>query len=118
MTIYYGSCHCGEVTFEFTSQAVSDEVYRCNCSLCQKKGILMKAEHKSAFKLISGESELLSYKWNKQIAEHFFCQICGVYTHHKRRRDPDQICVNYACLKNVPMLSEADIDTADGASHT
>lgn len=78
----------------------------------------MKAAHKSAFTLLSGEDKLLRYKWNKQIAEHFFCQNCGVYTHHKRRRDPDQICVNYACLENVPALSQADIGMADGISHS
>ncbi len=77
----------------------------------------MKAEHKSHFKLTAGADELLSYKWNKRIAEHFFCKNCGVYTHHKRRRDPHQICINFACLDRVEMPSERDIGLADGSNH-
>ena len=35
------------------------------------------------------------YKFGKKhLAEHFFCKICGVYTHHIRRRDPNQISIN------------------------
>ena len=118
MNVYSGSCHCEAVVFEVSSMDILDGVYRCNCSLCRKKGILMKAEHKSAFKLVSGADSLLSYKWNKQIAEHFFCKKCGVYTHHKRRRDPDQICINFACLDDVAPLPEDKIGLANGASHT
>ncbi len=77
----------------------------------------MKAEHKSQFKMTAGKDQLSSYKWNKMIAEHFFCKNCGVYTHHKRRRDPQQICINFACLDGVEMPSEEDIGLADGSSH-
>ena len=118
MATYSGSCHCGKVAFEIISSNISADVYRCNCSLCLKKAILMKAEHKSAFTLFSGSNALRSYKWNKQIAEHFFCGHCGVYTHHKRRRDPNQVCVNYACLENVPELNAEQIATVNGAEHS
>ena len=77
----------------------------------------MKAEHKSHFTLLKGQGHLLSYQWNKKIAEHFYCKHCGVYTHHKRRRDPDQICINFACLDTVEMPGEIKIGRADGASH-
>ncbi len=77
----------------------------------------MKAEHKSHFNLIDGAEHLSSYKWNKMIAEHFFCKNCGVYTHHKRRRDPQQICINFACLDDVEMPNDANIGFADGANH-
>jgi hypothetical protein len=77
----------------------------------------MKAEHKSHFTLLAGEEYLLSYQWNKGIAKHFFCKNCGVYTHHKRRRDPNQICINFACLDDVKMPMESNIGRADGASH-
>ncbi len=77
----------------------------------------MKAEHKSHFKLITGAGQLNSYKWNKQIAEHFFCRNCGVYTHHKRRRDPNQICVNLACLDGINMPEETSIGIVRGSEH-
>ena len=117
MKTHTGSCHCEAVKFEFRSADIFDGMYRCNCSLCQKKAIVMKAEHKSHFKLVTGHEHLRSYKWNKNIAEHFFCGICGVYTHHKRRRDPEQICANVACLDDVVIPPEDKLGQADGASH-
>ncbi len=77
----------------------------------------MKPFENHLFKLIKGEEFLSSYKWNKQIAEHFFCKICGVYTHHKRRRNPEQISINFACLENISLPSEDEIKCVDGASH-
>jgi len=117
MESYSGSCHCGAVTFEMLSDNILDGVYRCDCSLCEKKGIVMKAEHKSHFMLISGSDQLSSYQWNRKIAEHFFCKECGVYTHHKRRRDPNQICINVACLNNVEMPEENGIGLVRGSEH-
>ena len=42
-------------------------------------------------------------------AEHYFCKVCGVYTHHKRRRYPDQISVNFACLDGLDFPEEINI---------
>ena len=117
MQSHRGSCHCGKVRFQIHSNDIYAGVYRCNCTLCQKKSIVMKAEHKFHFKLVSGADNLLSYKWNKNIAEHYFCKNCGVYTHHKRRRDPNQFCINYACLDDIDMPSEDAIGSANGAGH-
>lgn len=48
--------------------------YRCDCSLCQKKAIAMKAEHKSQFRLTAGSDQLSFYKWNMMIAQHCFAR--------------------------------------------
>ncbi len=77
----------------------------------------MKSIHQNSFSLIEGEDHLSSYKWNKHIAEHFFCRACGVYTHHKRRRYPDQISVNFACLDNLALPNEMAISLVNGAGH-
>jgi len=77
----------------------------------------MKAVHRDHFFLIRGRDHLGSYKWNKNIAEHFFCRFCGVYTHHKRRRYPEQMVSNFACLDDTDLPSEEEIATVDGASH-
>lgn len=76
----------------------------------------MKAEHKSQFTLLAGADHLLTYQWNKNIAKHFFCKNCGVYTHHKRRSDPNEISINFACLDDVDMPPEDTIGRGDGAS--
>lgn len=115
--MYRGSCHCKKILFRIETDDVYGSVYRCNCSLCKKKAITMKPIHEDSFAVLAGKEYLALYKWNKNIAEHFFCKECGVYTHHKRRRYPDQISVNFACLDGLDLPEEKDILLADGASH-
>ena len=115
--LFKGSCHCGRVGFQVETTNISKGLYRCNCSLCKKKAIVMKPLEKDLFKLIKGKEFLSAYKWNKRIAEHFFCKICGVYTHHKRRSNPEQISINFACLENISLPMGNEIESVDGASH-
>ena len=117
MKEYNGSCHCGSITFKFSSDEIYEDLYRCNCSLCLKKSIIMKPLKKELFELISGEKKILEYQWNKKIAKHFFCKDCGVYTHHIRRRDPSKISVNFMCIDNLIIPENLNIDIIDGASH-
>ena len=65
----------------------------------------------------SGESTLNNYQWNKNIAKHYFCTFCGVYTHHLRRRDPSQISINIMCVDDILLPSTIKINQVDGASH-
>ena len=65
----------------------------------------------------SGSEQLTKYQYHTKVAEHYFCKNCGVYTHHRRRRDPNQISVNYACLDQMVSLSQGQIGLVDGASH-
>ena len=117
MNTYRGACHCTKVGFQIETDAVYDDIYRCNCSLCKKKAIIMKPVNQTAFTLMQGADFLSSYKWNKHIAEHFFCRVCGIYTHHRRRRNPEQISVNLACLDNIDLPAENLIGFVDGSSH-
>lgn len=115
MPTFSGSCHCGAITFAIDADAMERDLYRCNCSLCIKKAIIMKPVRREDFRLTGGEAALSAYKWNKQIAEHFFCSLCGVYTHHKRRSDPSQISVNFGCLNNAIIPPEHEIGLVNGA---
>tara|TARA_B100000212_G_C27278482_1_gene492015 strand:+ start:101 stop:337 length:237 start_codon:yes stop_codon:yes gene_type:complete len=77
----------------------------------------MKPVFQEFFTLLEGKEHLGLYKWNKNIAEHYFCKHCGVYTHHKRRRHPDQIAINFACLDDLDLPEDINIVLVDGASH-
>ena len=116
---HLGGCHCGAIRFEVTLDAASltKGIYRCNCSLCRKKGIVMKPMQAEAFRLLEDSQTPSVYQWNKNIAAHYFCQTCGVYTHHRRRRDPSQISVNFECLDGVETPAAAGIGLANGAEH-
>ena len=54
---------------------------------------------------------------NKEIANHFFCNVCGVYTHHIRRRDPSQISINIMCVDDILLPPAVEVKNVDGASH-
>tara|TARA_B100000575_G_C22711127_1_gene428683 strand:- start:189 stop:425 length:237 start_codon:yes stop_codon:yes gene_type:complete len=77
----------------------------------------MKAINKDDFSYLSSEENISVYKWNKKIASHFFCKVCGVYTHHIRRRDPSQISINLMCVDNLIIPEDLNVDIIDGASH-
>ena len=75
--MFEGSCHCKKVRFQIETKNIYEDVYRCNCSLCRKKSIVMKPVSQEFFTLLEGKEHLGLYKWNKKIAEHYFCKLCG-----------------------------------------
>ena len=96
-----GKCHCGSV--KFTINTKIRDLRRCNCSMCSRKGFVMGTALIDQLTITSGEKNLTSYKWNTKIAEHFFCKICGINTHHKRRSDPNQYGYNIGCIEGFEM---------------
>ena len=50
-------------------------------------------------------------------SEHHFCKNCGIYTHHKRRSDPNQLGVNVACLEAVSPFDFREVTVNDGQRH-
>jgi hypothetical protein len=74
------------------------EVSECNCSICSKSAYLHFIVPKSAFRLLAGEDELTSYKFNTGTATHLFCRICGVKSFYVPRSHPQGISVNARCL--------------------
>ena len=114
---FKGGCHCGAIQFSVEIDSPQEGLYRCNCSLCRKKGIIMKPIPAEDFTLLQGEAQLSRYQWNKHIAEHFFCAHCGVYTHHRRRRDPSQFSINVECLDAQPIPEAVSIGWINGLEH-
>ena len=63
---------------------------------------------KENFNLLKGEEKLTLYKFNSDIAKHYFCKDCGIYTHHNRKSDPNGMGVNLGCLDDIdPMDYDA-----------
>ena len=106
-----GKCHCGSV--KFTINTKIRDLRRCNCSMCSRKGFVMGTALIDQLTITSGEKNLTSYKWNTKIAEHFFCKICGINTHHKRRSDPNQYGYNIGCIEGFEMSWIEDIPFVD-----
>lgn len=64
--------------------------------------------------VISGEDKLSLYQWNTRVARHYFCSICGIYTHHQRRKAPNEFGYNVACIEGIDIASLGDIPMTDG----
>jgi hypothetical protein len=98
---YSGGCHCGKVRFEATTDP--GQAIACNCSICQKHGLMLTFVGEAQFKLLSGEGELSDYQFNKHVIHHRFCRSCGVEP-FARGAMPDgtpMIAVNVRCLDGV-----------------
>ena len=92
-----GACHCGRVRFEVDAPA-EIEALDCNCSMCRLSGFLHLIVPRSAFRLMTGESELTEYRFGTGVARHLFCRVCGVKGFYVPRSNPDGIDVNVRAL--------------------
>lgn len=113
-----GACHCGGVQFEVELPSGFESLSRCNCSMCARRGAVVTSVPLSAFSVVHGEENLSLYQFNTKTAEHYFCSTCGIYTHHKRRSNPEQFSVNVACIEGVNPFDLGDIPTTDGINHS
>lgn len=111
-----GRCHCGAVEFEVELEHGIENVIRCNCSLCRRKGIIMTAVPLDRLRVTKGADQLALYQWNTGTARHYFCRHCGIYTHHQRRTKPEEYGVNIACLDGVDPYAFEPVPVVDGAS--
>lgn len=69
-------------------------------------------------RVIQGEDALTLYQWNTKTAKHYFCKICGIYTHHQRRSNPQEFGYNVACLEGVNPYKYENIPVGDGQSQS
>jgi len=99
--IKHGSCHCGAVQFEVELDRGFEKLWRCNCSLCRRKGAIMASVTVDRLRVTKGQDKLSLYQWNTRQAKHYFCGVCGIYTHHQRRSVPGEFGFNIACIEGV-----------------
>lgn len=113
--LHTGGCHCGKVRYEVELDL--GRVMACNCSICSKKATLLAFAPMSAFKLVSGESDLSDYQFNKHVIHHLFCATCGVQS-FARGVDPKGnavAAINVRCLDGIDP-GALNVITFDGKS--
>ncbi len=115
--MHKASCHCGVVQFEVTLRGGLRNPHRCSCSLCAKRGAVVASVELADLKITCGEDKLSLYQFNTRTARHYFCSICGIYTHHQRRSNPRQFSFNVACLEGVDPYAFGEVPVADGINH-
>ncbi len=113
---YSGGCQCGKVRYEV--QMDLGEVLSCNCSRCVRLASLLAFALAPQFKLLSGETVLTKFEYNKHKIEHQFCSTCGIQsvamvTHPKT--GAKMAAINVRCLDGVD-IDALEIKKVDGKS--
>lgn len=110
-------CHCGAVAFTVELSDGFNTVRRCNCSFCRMRGAVVVSAPLSGIEIIQGQETLSEYRFNTGQAVHYFCSVCGIYTFHQRRSNPNQYGVNVACIEGVSPFDFPRVNVEDGVHH-
>jgi hypothetical protein len=76
-----GSCHCGNIAFEFTLEAEPKEIpaRACDCTFCTKHGGLWTSNPAGSLKVTVRDPALVSkYAFGTNTALFHICKRCGV----------------------------------------
>jgi hypothetical protein len=111
------ACHCGTVRFRVKLTDGFNTVRRCCCSFCRMRGAVTLSANAGGISFHAGQEALTLYQFNTHVAEHYFCSKCGIYTHHRRRSNPNQFGINAACLEGVSPFDFTDVPIIDGINH-
>ncbi|ELV8726031.1 GFA family protein [Vibrio fluvialis] len=111
------TCHCGAVELELSLPDGIVDPRRCDCSICRRKGAIVASVTLDAIRIVKGQEALRLYQFNTQTAKHYFCSVCGIYTHHQRRSNPHQYGYNVGCLEGVNPFDLGDVVMNDGVNH-
>lgn len=111
------ACHCGAVLLRVTLLDGVATARRCTCSYCRMRGAVPVSAALGAVEVVAGGDALTEYRFNTRAARHFFCSICGIYTHHQRRSNLQQYGVNVACIGGMSPFDFAAVPVVDGVRH-
>jgi hypothetical protein len=111
------TCHCGAVELELSLPNGIEDPRRCDCSMCRRRGAIAASVPLQGLKIVKGHAQLRLYQFNTRTAKHYFCSVCGIYTHHQRRSNPHQYAFNVACLEGVNPFELGAVPILDGINH-
>ena len=69
------------------------------------------------FRVVQGEDKLSLYQFHTKTAKHYFCSVCGIYTHHQTRTNTSKYGVNVACIDGINSLDLKNVKDIDGMNH-
>lgn len=89
----------------------------CDCSMCRRKGSVVASVSLDGITVVQGQEHLTLYQFNTSVAKHYFCDVCGIYTHHQRRSFPEQYGYNVGCLEGINPFLLAGVPVNGGVHH-
>jgi hypothetical protein len=95
------------------------EPRHCNCSMCRRRGAIVASVPLAGLRVVQGDEHLRLYQFNTNTAKHYFCDVCGIYTHHQRRSNPQEFSFNIGCLDTMENPFELEpVKVLDGINHS
>lgn len=116
-TQHRAACHCGAVQFQVRLTDGFETIRRCSCSFCRMRGAVAVSARLEDITFLQGEEKLTLYTFNTGNAKHYFCSVCGIYTHHQRRSNPREFGINVACIEGVSPFDFPEVLVMDGVQH-
>jgi hypothetical protein len=111
------TCHCKQIEAEINLPNNLEKILKCNCSICKRKGAVMSMVKNEDFKITKGQDKLKLYQFHTNVAKHYFCSNCGIYTHHNPRSNPAMTVFNLGCLDEIDIFRLKNIAINDGQNH-
>ena len=111
------TCHCGAVSLHAELVGRGMEPARCTCSFCKRRQAGNVSVAANSVQILKGQDHLRLYQFGTKTAEHYFCGTCGIYTHHRRRSDPNEIGVNIGCIEGQKPWDHEPMVWHDGIDH-
>jgi hypothetical protein len=87
----------------------------CNCSMCQRKGVLMWFVSLANLRLLTPEEDRSTYLFNKHVIKHHFCANCGIHPYGESVSPGGDMmaAVNLRCIEGIE-LDEIPVTQFDG----
>ena len=111
------TCHCGAVELRVTLSDGLNTARRCDCSFCRRRGAPAVSAPLDGLEVVRGAEKLTLYQFGTMTAQHHFCSVCGIYTHHQRRSNPNEYGVNMGAIEGVNPAEHEPIRWDDGVNH-
>lgn len=111
------TCHCGAIELAVKLADGLNTARRCDCSFCRRRGAIAVSVNLTDLKVVKGVDKLTLYTWGSHTAKHYFCAICGNYTHHQRRSNPNEFGVNVAAIIGINPRDLKNVPWANGVNH-
>ena len=110
-------CHCGAVEAEINISGNLEKTIKCNCSICKRKSAIMSMVKNEDFKITKGLEKLKLYQFHSKVAKHYFCAVCGIYTHHNPRSNSAMTGFNIGCIDEINIFKLNNVSLNDGLNH-
>ena len=113
---FEAQCHCGAVGVAVEGE-IPDKAVECNCSHCHAKGMLLAAVPGDSVTVTRGAELLRTYRFNNEVIDHRFCEVCGAQPLSQGRGSDGQpmAMINLRCVPGA-VVESLDILKFDGAS--